>query len=346
MLADQVDAPGCPDHPDLAASGLHGGRSGDEGRDEGIGLELCRRQHEGSVAPWHHRDMGITAGPAFGRFETVALEDRYVRIVVCPELGGRVLSMVDRATDREWLLQGDPPAGIEAWSAEDAVFGGPQAYGWDECLPTVAACADPLDPTAPPLRDHGDQWGRPAGVRSDGDVLVTEWDGRRRPYGFHRRLRLEDGDVVAEYTLAHRGGPPMPYLWSMHPLLRLEVGSKIWAEWPEDGPIAWHVRAIDAYVADKSFVRLQDPGHAEVRAAPNGEVLQLSWDQAFAPWFGLWQDYGGWPPDDPRHQVAVEPTTSPHDVLTDAIKADRARMLSPGEVHRWWVRFGVYGGPL
>jgi hypothetical protein len=261
-------------------------------------------------------------------------------------LGGRVLSMVDRSTDREWLLQGDPPAGIDGWSAADAVFGGPQAFGWDECLPTVGACADPLDPTGPPLRDHGDQWGRPARVTADGDVLVTEWDGIRQPYGFHRRLRLEDGDVVVDYTLAHHGGPSMPYLWSMHPLLRLEVGSKIWAEWPEDGPIAWPVRAIDAYVADKSFVRLQDPGHVDVRAEPDDNVLRFEWDQSHSPWFGLWQDYGGWPPDDPRHQVAVEPTTSPFDVLADAVRADRASILQAGEVHRWWVRIEVYRGPL
>ena len=124
VLADEVDAAGRPDHPDLAAARVRGGLGGDEGRDEGIGLELCRRQHEGSVAPWHHRDMGISAGPAFGRFETVVLENRWVRVVVCPVLGGRVLSMLDRSTDREWLLQGDPPAGLEAWAAPDAVFGG------------------------------------------------------------------------------------------------------------------------------------------------------------------------------------------------------------------------------
>ena len=213
------------------------------------------------------------------------------------------------------------------------------------CRPSEA-CPDPLDPAGPRLRDHGDQWGRPARVSADGDVLVTEWDGLRQPYAFRRRLRLEDGDVMAEYALAHHGGPAMPYLWSMHPLLRLEVGSK------SLGGVAGGradrlagsghrcLRRGQVVRATRGSGPRRDPGGAD------DAVLRLEWDQAHAPWFGLWQDYGGWPPDDPRHQVAVEPTTSPFDVLTDAIRADRARILQAGEVHRWWVRIGVYGGPL
>ena len=70
-----------------------------------------------------------------------------------------------------------------AGEAEEAAFTGERAFGWDECLPTVAPCADPLDPGGPSLRDHGDGWGRssevsrlaataavPAGVR-------LAWDG-------------------------------------------------------------------------------------------------------------------------------------------------------------------------
>ena len=37
-----------------------------------------------------------------------------------------------------------------AWSAGDVVFGGRESFGWDECLPTVAPCPDPLDPSAAP----------------------------------------------------------------------------------------------------------------------------------------------------------------------------------------------------
>ena len=88
---------------------------------------------------------------------------------VVAEVGARVVSLRDLARDREWLLQNTPPTEAEgmAWSSEGVVFGGRESFGWDECLPTVAPCPDPLDPAAAPLRDHGDQWGRGAYLAVD-----------------------------------------------------------------------------------------------------------------------------------------------------------------------------------
>ena len=66
------------------------------------------------------------------------LESEFVRLVAVPEVGARVISLVDRRTGREWLVQGMLPAddvaggaSARAWAAEDAVFGGAEAFGWD-----------------------------------------------------------------------------------------------------------------------------------------------------------------------------------------------------------------------
>ena len=101
----------------------------------------------------------IGPGPSFGSLQTISLDNDRVKVIVVPTLGARVISFADRFAAREWLVAGDPPGDPAAWARRDAVFDGEAAFGWDECLPTVAACADPLDPTGPPLRDHGDQWG-------------------------------------------------------------------------------------------------------------------------------------------------------------------------------------------
>jgi galactose mutarotase-like enzyme len=294
----------------------------------------------------------IASGPPFGRFETILLENEVLRVVACPALGGRILSLVDRRSGREWLVQGEPPARPEAWAREDALFGGREAFGWDECLPTVGPCPDPLDPAAPPLRDHGEQWGRPADMTADGNVLVTHWPSARWGYTFRRRLRLDGDRLVASYLLANAAAVPMPFLWSMHPLLRLEPGARVWLRWVETATVgghlgsprapdphrdAWEVADISAGSALKVYARLRSPATAEARQ-PDRSTLRFRWDQAVAPVVGLWLDFGGWPSGEPVHQVAIEPTTSEDDDLASAVAAGRAPMLPPGETLRWSVR--------
>ena len=143
----------------------------------------------------------IGPGSAFGSLQTIVLDNNRVRVIVVPALGARVISLTDRFSSREWLVAGDPPADPAAWAGREAVFDGDVAFGWDECLPTIVRCPDPLDPSAPPLRDHGDQWGRPTQVTAEGEVLVARWASGTWPYRFTRRLRLDGPRIVAEYEL-------------------------------------------------------------------------------------------------------------------------------------------------
>ena len=105
----------------------------------------------------------------WGQWPSVRLATPAVEVEVVSEIGARVVSLRDLRRGREWLLGGEPPSEAEGmgWSEEGVVFSGRESFGWDECLPTVSVCADPLDPHAPPLRDHGDQWGRGAYLSVD-----------------------------------------------------------------------------------------------------------------------------------------------------------------------------------
>jgi hypothetical protein len=305
----------------------------------------------------------------------VVLENDSLRTVAVPSLGARVVSLLDRRSNREWLVQGDPPdttAAVVAWAAEVAVFGGEQAFGWDECLPTVAPCADPLDAAALPLRDHGDLWGRPADVEPTDDGFVATWTSSRWPYVLRRTLRLDGPAVVASYELEVVGMGALPFLWSMHALLALEPGARLLVEGAESAvmthgiglglaaaaePIAWP----EAVAADGRRVRLDEVRGIEVGQAAklyldaaklstviargvDGAELGFTWDRHTAPALGLWLDYGGWPPAERRHQVALEPTTSPDDDLAGAIAAGRARVVEPGRPLAWNVRLELGAG--
>lgn len=290
----------------------------------------------------------------------VVLENDAVRLACEPDVGARITSLVDRRSGRDWLVSGTSPRTAAAWAAEGAVFGGAEAFGWDECLPTVAPCQDPADANAPALRDHGEQWGRPADVEASDDRLVATWTRSRWPLRFGRAITLEGAAVACEYELATGGDQALPILWSMHALLALEPGSRIVIEpggearvthqegfrfapglatmaWPGGAPALDVVRGIGARRAAKLYL---DAGSLTRVAAlaTDGSELRFAWDRAFAPTLGVWLDYGGWPPGESRHQVAIEPTTSADDDLASAIAAGRARIVEPGTPLRWNVR--------
>jgi hypothetical protein len=271
----------------------------------------------------------------------------------------------DRRTGREWLAQAGSRAPLVAdLASDDAVFGGAEAFGWDECLPTVVRCPDPLDPGAPALRDHGDLWGRKASTTSlQGAALATEWPAARWGLLFSRRLRLDSSAVIAEYAALNPGPRPVPLLWSAHPLLRLDPGTRLHVPRVDrmrvdhahgldvvDGQIGWPrpmrpdgstldldvVAPLEAGISLKLFAR--GVGGRAGALAPDGSWIGLAWDATFAPFLGLWLDYGAWPKDAPLHQVALEPTTAPTDSLVDAVSAGQAPAIGPGRTLRWWLR--------
>src|SRR5438128_46346 len=82
-----------------------------------------------------------------------------VRANVLPERGAMVASLVDLESGREWLDQ--PAEGPDRDAGLDAVYGGREACGWDECFPTVNPVPYPEPPwEGVPLADHGELWSR------------------------------------------------------------------------------------------------------------------------------------------------------------------------------------------
>jgi hypothetical protein len=304
----------------------------------------------------------------WGDWPSLRLATSAVALEVVAEVGARIVSLRDLARDREWLLQNTPPSEAEgmAWSAEDVVFGGRESFGWDECLPTVAPCPDPME-LAAPLRDHGDQWGRGAylAVDESAGAVTHTWSAPRWPHRLSRRLSFADErTVLAEYELLSLSERAQPLLWSQHPVFRLEPGCRIElpgvaevgrtsqsgidlparAGWPvaqpQDGaPI--DLSRVHTGLGWSAKLYADAPGPVAA-ATPDGARLELDWDRAFAPVLGIWLSYGGWPPGGPPcEQVALEPTTSAHDDLASAQADGQARLLEAGTRLVWWVRLGL-----
>jgi galactose mutarotase-like enzyme len=301
----------------------------------------------------------------WGSWPSIRLATDAVELEVVSEVGARVVSLRDRRREREWLATGEPPEEPTqmAWADERALFSGRESFGWDECLPTTSVCADPLAPAGPPLRDHGDQWGRGAYLTLDESAGAVEhtWSVPRWDYRLHRRLSFEDAEtVLAEYVVVSHADVPLPISWAQHPVLRLDPGARLelpgvtgvrrsWQhgiDLPDE--MAWPLATTrEGHEVDLAHVRTTAGWAAVLYAAaerarvvtPDGARLDIEWDHDFAPLLRVWLSYGGWPPaGPPSEQVALEPCTSPHDDLAGALAAGQEQVLEPGAELRWWVR--------
>lgn len=305
----------------------------------------------------------------WGPWPAARLEGEAMAVTVVPQVGGRVVSLADRRTGREWLVQGDPPdfAELEAWAAEDAVFGGRESFGWDECLPTVTVCPDPTDATAT-LRDHGDQWGRVAA----GDVdratgtLTTRWASPRWPMVLERRMSLATDAVLhVAYRLVSHADSALPILWSAHPVLALEAGTRVGLEGVSAirlvGVLGWSLEPGDAVPwpepmggVDLATVRpIEERGAVKLYAATttasattqDGARIVFRSDGDPVRTMGVWLDAGGWPPHGaPVQQSALEPTSSGHDHVAAALADDEAWSLPPRGDLRWSIEVRLEDG--
>jgi galactose mutarotase-like enzyme len=286
--------------------------------------------------------------------QAIILESSFIRLAMRPDLGGRMTSLVDLRSGREWLwknpyLSQRPPVYGESYTQK--LDGG----GWDEILPSVSPCRL-SDGSAIP--DHGDIVSLPATVlsaRLDRLILATEL--RSLPLRFTRELRLHDSQLKIHYTLESLADCAAPYLWAAHPLFALEPGMEITgtqgvhfhtsAEIGKPAEFSglipdFHSQDFQPF-AFKRFSPSASVDRVGLRH-PDGSSIELSWDRGEISHLGLWLNMGAWSGcgSAPYINLGIEPTTSPHDSLADAIQDGSAIILQAGERNQWSLTFELH----
>ena len=276
---------------------------------------------------------------------TITLSSDRIQLTLEPRFGARVTSLTDRRSGRQWLVLGS----CQGAAGDQASYGGAEARGWDECFPSIASGSDAVWGK---LRDHGQLWGRPWQVAADPGAGHCTTTYRTATFAFERGLALQGPVLTASYSVTNHAPKPLPYLWSQHALLATNPADRlsligipdlisgasryIWPHHPARDLTL--VGPLDEGFAQKSYAATPTGGSAAV-CGPDGG-LRFDWSGDL-PAFGLWLDYGGWPPDAPVHQIAFEPATAMADSLADATALGQIRRLAPGATDRWAVRLTV-----
>jgi galactose mutarotase-like enzyme len=288
-----------------------------------------------------------------------------------PRYGGKISSI--RIGEIELLQQ--PLVPIEP-RTRTMTFDQSDASGWDECLPSVAACVVPTEGGVVAIPDHGDLW------RVEWQPMIREahsvtYRGEcfSLPLRLERTLTLTEGtsgwNLSLDYSVTNLSSERVPWSWAAHPLFAVEEGDRIvlpgsitslrlegsgGGRLGEGGAsVAWPVARVasggttNLSIAEPPMSRIGDKlfagplrGSEDWCALERSSVglrIRVSFDAEATPYLGLWICYGGWPEKRGPKQVcvAMEPATAPVDSL--AVTGEWSRVLEPGDCFSW--RMGV-----
>lgn len=167
--------------------------------------------------------------------ENVVIAAGDCELTILPQFGGKIASI--RVKGRELLQQ---PIGPMEPRTRTVGFDESDASGWDECLPSVAACSVPYAGGEAPIPDHGDVWRIAAEQRVQGsgvrchereDAPSLVWECFSLPLQLERGVALQETvsgwRISANYRLTNIGAAPAPWSWAAHPLFAVEPGDRL-----------------------------------------------------------------------------------------------------------------------
>ena len=286
--------------------------------------------------------------------KAVILENRILRIVVLPGLGGRIWSVVYKPLDREivWHNPRIAPQNAQFGSAFDNFWCG----GWEEMFPTAA----PSTINGEAFPDHGEIWSLPWVTRTEeGTDSVTLRLTCQTPISgvaVEKALTLQrdKSSFKLSYRIENLSPVEIPFLFALHPAMAVSDGDRI--DLPDMlfevdpsypgtlagvvSPFRWPLARREGPGTDLRWIRpasskeiyfLYGHGHQEGWVAITDPASRFSAGFTFSPetfracW--LFASYGGWRG---YHALLVEPCTSYPQQLEDSIQQGRASTLAPG----------------
>lgn len=273
------------------------------------------------------------------RKENVVIQAGVCKVSVLPQFGGKVASI---QVNGNQLLQA-PLAPVGA-RTPTMPFDAGDASGWDECLPSVAACEVAFDDDIAQIPDHGDLW-RVAWTEgngeSNGNSIALRAACFSLPLELERKLTLSETErgfrLSSEYTLTNVGMAPVPWSWAAHPLFAVAAGDRLVLPptietlrvegsrgnrlGKRGDAVTWPIATLTAGgITDLTVAQSSESGIGDklfagpLREGENwcalerpsvGVRIRFTFDPVMTPYLGLWICYGGWPDGPGPKQTCV-----------------------------------------
>lgn len=306
-----------------------------------------------------------------------------ISLTIVPELGGKITSIKQRTLDKEWLWR-NPHLDYRRPTYGASYIEQFDLGGLDECFPSVSPVYFPRDPWAGvAIPDHGELWAQPwettiVETSTEQIVLSMACYGVRLPYHFERIVTIEADRAVVrlDYKVINLSPYPLPFVWSIHPILNIEAGmrlvlprqiNRIRVDSSVDGFLgkmgAMHpwplTTGVDGQTIDLSEILpaeagraakfytlpLQgtDPVEAIVTDVKNKHSFGFRFLPAEISHLGIWMNYGGWSGVGPApyYNLGLEPCIGGADALTIAQRLNEYAILEAKQTRRWTLEMMV-----
>lgn len=312
-------------------------------------------------------------------FNFISMENEELKLSFLPDIGGKMIELYHKPSSREFLVESR--FGKRQYNRPflGAAFEKYDISGFDECFPTIApsrySVASDTGERWLSLPDHGELWNRPWNYEIHSEYFYLNISGVYFPYTFTKKIFLKGRKVRIEYQVSNRSKMTFHFLWSAHPLLKVEPGDKLifqnpvsqayleWSSephsvrygkkypWPGLGHASeatdWSlIQSAQKGFAAKCFIESAQSGSAGVYFFRSNESLLFHYRAEEIPYLGVWLCYGGWPSSELHKHltVALEPCSSPTDVLQQAVEQGQGTLLPPGGSLRWELELEVVPG--
>ncbi|MDQ6907516.1 MAG: hypothetical protein M3176_11855 [Chloroflexota bacterium] len=299
----------------------------------------------------------------WARTRGVVLESELLRVVVLPEQGARIASLLYRPGGRE-ALWSPPDFRALPTPTYGMAYADHPAVGIDECLPNI--WADTY--AGRDLPDHGEAWSVPWDVTTGKGSIETTVALRQSPFRLTRRITFANETAIAlDYALTNTSNAPAPCLWALHPLMNWQQGMRIIlppsvsaveigsvagisplheyasGTWPKTAGVdlaGVQLNATGAPAATKVYVGplIEADRWAALHDTLAGFVVGFAFT---VPMLGLWLNRGSW---GGYTHVAIEPATGISEHLSTAVERDNVLTVPAGETAYWSVTIVVTGG--
>lgn len=307
------------------------------------------------------------------------IENEKIEIILLPEIGGKMISLKNKKTDKQFLLepQNNPPRYIKPFYGAD--FTQFDTSGFDECFPNISEVNNLKDFSSGEtinLPDHGELWSKSWDYNIlDEKSIELFVQGVNLNYLFTKKIELDDNKIFIFYTVKNLSIQDIKFIWSAHPLLKCNSGDKIllpqsvknvllnWASdeklgkfsdylnWPflskfdtkRDYSI---VQNFELGQAMKLFTDRLNEGYAGLYFIQDDESIFFSFNTNEVTYLGLWLCYGGWPTnvEKKHYTLAIEPSIGRPDSLAEAIKRNENGLVKAFENIQWQVEISMWKG--
>jgi len=303
----------------------------------------------------------------FKGLKGLVLENDKFKIVILPELGGKVASFFYKKQNFELLFQNKED--IYRLPQKNDDFSKFDTAGFDDCFPNIQQGEVIYGGKKIIYPDHGEIWFSKFDYTKDGDSWVLTYKSDLMDYIYKKSFTLGESGLDISFDISNVGKYNIDCFYTVHCLTNCEEGMEI--IFPEtvkeilnvsnDSTILgkrgtvhpypvtrdlsgneYHLNRIaskDAKKCEKFYAKNPvDTGKCGIFYPSINSYFSMEYDEKKLPYLGLWITENGFKE---CYNCALEPSNGFHDSIETAYKNNKYYILEPNKTFNFNLKLNI-----